>query len=88
MRKLSKDTVTSLVVCYHAYHEANDKGDYSGIVCWGPMLIRAMERTGVEMCGAHNIERNVDYAKVRIAERKAPMDDNARAHADRFAPVP
>jgi hypothetical protein len=70
MTDQDKANVRSLAVCYHAYNEANGKSDYTGITVWGPMLLRAMELTGVELHSPESVERLMQHAEAQLAARK------------------
>jgi len=70
MARLNKKIARSLAIRYHAYLEACHADDYSGIVCWGPLLVEAQCLTGIVLCDPEGVNALTHGARRKIVERE------------------
>ncbi len=61
--------IKSLAVEYHAYCVACDGSDWSGVICWGAMLIETQENCGVQM-----FEPGTIRGMIAVAKRAQALD--------------
>jgi hypothetical protein len=86
---ISQKAAKTLAVSYQAYMEYANTDDALGMIVWGPILLAAQVKTGVQLQDPDNVARRVARARIErdAAEAKEVqvtldyLDAEATAHA-------